>query len=122
LSTEKSHKNRHILDIRHKPELKKHVWRNMKSAKEFLLGIQAPTNLILVSFNILKEVVASDMGTLLRLLKTTPSRNTGRRHGGTVRRRRDIPDGRRRNQGFLRQGRYLIGASKWQALGAHAEH
>lgn len=48
------------------------VRRNMESAKEFLLGVQAPINLILVSFNILKEVVASDMGTLLKLKTTLP--------------------------------------------------
>ena len=45
---------------------------DIESAKEFILGVQERIDLILVSFNILKEVVASDMGTLVKLKANLP--------------------------------------------------
>ncbi|MDO9516145.1 MAG: response regulator transcription factor [Syntrophales bacterium] len=45
---------------------------DIESAKEFILGVQERIDLILVSFNMLKEVVASDMGTLLKLKANLP--------------------------------------------------
>ncbi|MBW2675164.1 MAG: response regulator transcription factor [Deltaproteobacteria bacterium] len=45
---------------------------DIESAKEFILGVQERIDLILVNFDILKEVVASDMGTLLKLKANFP--------------------------------------------------
>lgn len=51
------------------------VRRTIEGAKELILGIQEQIDLILVSFNMLKEVVASDMETLMKLKANFP--NTG---------------------------------------------
>ncbi|MDD5723594.1 MAG: response regulator transcription factor [Syntrophales bacterium] len=48
------------------------VRRDIESAKEFILTSLERIDLILVSFNILKEVVASDMGTLMKLKANLP--------------------------------------------------
>lgn len=45
---------------------------DIESAKEFILGFQERIDLILVSFDILKEVVASDMATLMKLKANFP--------------------------------------------------
>ncbi|MBN2397637.1 MAG: response regulator transcription factor [Deltaproteobacteria bacterium] len=45
---------------------------DIDSAKAFVLGVRERIDLILVSFNILKEVVASDMGTLVKLKENLP--------------------------------------------------
>ncbi len=43
-----------------------------ESTKEFILGVREQMDLILVSFNVLKKVVASDMGTLMKLKANLP--------------------------------------------------
>ncbi len=48
------------------------VREDIESAKEFILRVQERIDLILVSFNILKQVVASDMGTLMKLKANLP--------------------------------------------------
>ncbi|MBA7561075.1 Transcriptional regulatory protein DegU [subsurface metagenome] len=45
---------------------------DIESAKEFILGVRERIDLILVSFKTLKEVVASDMGTLMKLKANLP--------------------------------------------------
>jgi len=45
---------------------------DIEGAKEFILGVHERIDLILVSFDILKEVVASDMGTLVKLKANFP--------------------------------------------------
>jgi len=45
---------------------------DIESAKEFILGFQERIDLILVNFDILKEVVASDMATLVKLKANFP--------------------------------------------------
>jgi len=45
---------------------------DIESAKEFIFGVQERIDLILVSFKTLKEVVASDMGTLMKLKANFP--------------------------------------------------
>ncbi len=44
----------------------------LESAKEFIIGVRGHLDLILVSFNMLKEVVASDMETLMSLKANFP--------------------------------------------------
>jgi len=48
------------------------VQGDIPGAKEFILGIEERIDLILVSFEILKEVVASDIGTLVKLKAKFP--------------------------------------------------
>ena len=44
----------------------------LESAREFILGVREQIDLILVSFNMLKDVVASDMETLMKLKANFP--------------------------------------------------
>jgi DNA-binding NarL/FixJ family response regulator len=48
------------------------VRRTVAGAKELIFGIEGRIDLILVSFNMLKEVVASDMATLMKLKANFP--------------------------------------------------
>ncbi len=48
------------------------IRNNIVSAREFILGYRDRIDLVLVSFNFLKEVVASDMATLMKMKSNFP--------------------------------------------------